>query len=370
MKPRIEPTLGSPKRERRSGGGYTDDIVAAIEGAAARKTADVASTAAVEAAAGALSRAFASAEVIGPGWARDAVTPPWLAQVGRSLIREGASLSVVEMAPTGVLGLIPAAYWNFEGHSPRHDESEDSWRARVTTYGPSSSRTRLLDREQLVYLRWGTSPGTRYRGQGPTSWASLSAKATAETERSLGDEAGGPIAQFLPIPEDGGDDDGDGDPLAALKSDVGTARGRALFVETTSAGWGQGRANAPGNANLDWKAQRLGPSPPAALVELADAAFARMLAACGCPPGLFESNADGTSQREALRRWHLGTVEPMAKLLAHELSLRLEADVSLRFDAYPKDMAGRAQTFQKLVAGGLGVNEALSVSGLLAEDAA
>ena len=103
------------KREVRSaGGGYSDAVVAAIEAQAAAKVADASSTAAVEAVAGMLSRAFADAEVIADGWARDAISPFWLMQVGRSLIREGASLSVVSMDGTGALDLVPAAFWNFE----------------------------------------------------------------------------------------------------------------------------------------------------------------------------------------------------------------------------------------------------------------
>ena len=44
----------------------------------------------------------------------------------------------------------------------------------------------------------------------------------------------------------------------------------------------------------------------------------------------------------------------------------LEAPVSLTFDNYTLDLAGRAQAFQKLVAGGVSVSEALATSGLLA----
>ena len=51
----------------------------------------------------------------------------------------------------------------------------------------------------------------------------------------------------------------------------------------------------------------------------------RMVAACGASVSLF-TDADGTAQREAWRRWHLGTVQPLARLLAHELTLRLETD--------------------------------------------
>ena len=354
------------KRETRSaGGGYSDAVVAAIEARATAKVADVSSTAAIEAAAGALSRALCSAEVVGPGWVRDAVTPVWLAQVGRSLVREGASLSVVDMDGMGQTHLTPAAFWNFEGHPPQDDALEKDWLCRATVYGPSSSTTRLLSRDRIVFVRWGTSPGTRYRGQGPTSWAHLTARLQGEVERSLADESAGPLAQLLSIPSDGGDGDEKTDPLAKLKTDIGSARGKALLVETTSAGFGEGRAAAP---HRDWVASRLGPQPPDALVKVSELAFTRMLAACGVPPALFESGADGTSQREALRRWHMNTVIPLARVLEHELTMRLETTVKLKFDGYAMDLQSRATTFQKMVAGGVAVNEALATSGLLADD--
>ena len=352
------------RREKRSaGGGYSDAVVAAIEAQAAAKVADASSTAAIEAVAGMLSRAFADAEVVAERWAAEAVSPFWLMQVGRSLIREGASLSVVQMTGTGVVDLVPAAFWNFERYDDPGGDLEAGWKARVTTYGPGSSHTRLLGRDRLVYVRWGTSPGTRYRGQGPTSWAHLTARLQGEAERSLGDEAAGPLAHILPVPQDGGDDTAD-DPLKALKADIGAARGKAVLTETTAAGWGEGKASAPMS---DWKPQRLGPAPPESMVAVADAAFSRMVAACGASVSLFV-DADGTAQREAWRRWHLGTVQPLAKLLGHELTIRLETTVSLRLDKYPTDLAGRASAFKALVTGGMDVAQAAATSGLLASD--
>ena len=351
------------RRERRSaGGGYSDAVVAAIEGQAAAKVADASSTAAIEAVAGMLSRAFADAEVVAEPWAAAAVSPFWLMQVGRSLIREGASLSVIDMTG-GDVDLVPAAFWNFEALETPGAEREADWHARVTTYGPSSSYTRLLARDRLVYVRWGTSPGSRYRGQGPTSWAHLTARLQGEAERSLGDEAAGPLAQILPIPQDGGDDSDD-DPLASLKADIGAARGKAVLTETTAAGWAEGRTAAP---MQDWQAKRLGPAPPEAMVRVADAAFSRMVAACGASVSLFV-DADGTAQREAWRRWHLGTVQPLARLLAHELTARLETSVVLKLDKYPTDLAGRASAFKALVTGGMDVAAAAATSGLLADD--
>ena len=104
------------------------------------------------------------------------------------------------------------------------------------------------------------------------------------------------------------------------------------------------------------------------MAEVARDAFARTLAACGCPPALFTDGADGTAQREALRRWHLGTVAPLARLLETELTAKLEADVRLSFDPYALDIAGRAGAFAKLVAGGMAVTAALAASGLLSDD--
>ena len=343
---------------RQSGGNFSDAVIRLLEAEAAGSAADASSTAAVEAASGALSRAFASAEVAGEGWVRDAVTPTFLGQVGRDLVRSGASMHVIRVAGDGGVQLIPASSWHFEG-----DHDPASWSVRVTAYGPSTSTTWNLAAESVVFVRWGSTPGQAYTGIGPLGWASLTARLQGATESSLADEAGGPVAQLLAVPSDGGDDS-DADPLKLLRSDIRSARGKALLIETTQAGWGEGKSAAP---QRDWKAARLGASPPDAMATIQKQSFEHVLAACGTPPSLFV-DADGTAQREALRRWHQGTVLPLARVLEHELATKLETEVRLRFDNYPKDLAGRAMSFQKLVAGGVGVNEALMTTGLLGDE--
>ena len=350
------------RRETRSSGGtFTDAVVRLIESQATGTAADASSTAAVEAAAGALSRAFAAAEVSGPDWATEAVSPSFLAQVGRDLIRSGETLHVIRVADADVQ-LLPAASWHFEG-----DADPSTWTVRATCYGPSSSRTWHLPASGVVFARWGATPGQPFVGVGPTSWAHTTARLGSETERSLADESAGPLAQLLAVPQDPGnpDDDDEKDTLAGLRSDLARARGRALLVETTSAGWGEGAASAP---QRDWNASRLGPQPPAALAEVARDAFSRTLAATGTPVSLF-TDADGTSQREALRRWHMGTVLPLARLLETELRTKLEADIRLRFDRYALDVQGRAAAFAKMVTGGVSIEQALTASGLLDNDA-
>ena len=331
----------SKPEQRESGGDFSDAVVRLIEAQAAGSAADASSTAAVEAASGALSRAFASAKVVADDWVVEAVTPAVLGQVGRDLIRKGDSMHVIRLYGDKVV-LIPCSSWHWEGS---HDPA--SWTVRATAYGPSTSTTWNLPASGVVFCRWGSNPGQPYVGVGPTSWAHTTARLNANAERSLADEAGGPTALLLPVPQEPGDPDDDDNPLTGLRADIAAARGKALLVETVSAGWGEGKAAAP---NSDWKMQRLGPAPTAALVALADASFARVLAATGTPPSLF-IDSDGTSQREGLRRWHLGTVLPLARLVEHELTAKLETPVRLTFDRYPMDQVSRASVFAKFGSG-------------------
>ena len=328
----------SKSEKRESGGDFSDAVVRQIEAQAAGSAADASSTAAVEAASGALSRAFASAEVIGDDWVVEAVTPGVLGQIGRDLVRKGSTMHAIRLYGDQVV-LIPVSSWHWEGS---HDPA--SWTVRATAYGPSTSTTWNLPASGVVFCRWGSNPGQPYVGVAPTNWAHTTARLNANAEKSLADEAGGPVAMLLPVPQDPGDSDDDDNPLSGLRADIAAAKGKALLVETTAGGWGEGAVNAP---RADWKTQRLAPSPTAALVALADASFTRVLAATGTPPTLF-TDSDGTSQREGLRRWHLGTVLPLARLVEHELTAKLETRVRLKFDGYATDMVSRATVFSKL----------------------
>ena len=350
----------SRKPERReSGGDFSDAVVRLIEAQAAGTTADATSTAAVEAAAGALSRAFSAGEVQGAAWVQEAVTPGFLAQVGRDLVRSGDSMHVIRVDGSGRVKLIPASSWHFEGN---HDP--ESWTVRATAYGPSTSTTWNLPASGVVFVRWGGTPGQPYIGTSPLSWASTTARLQCETERSIASEVGGPLAQLLAVPADGGDGEDD-DPLKLLKADIAAARGKALLVETTAAGWGEGRAASP---QSDWKASRLGPMPPESMATIRNDTFAAVLAACGCSPAMFD-DSDGTSKREAQRIFLHGTVRPLARVLADELSRKLETPVSFDFSGlYMHDLAGRASAFAKLVQSGMALDRAAAVSGLLSTD--
>ena len=341
---------------------YTSLLTQLYEAAAHTGIADANSTAAVEAAAGALSRAFSSATVEGPQWAKRAVNARTLGQIGRDLVLTGASTHVIEVSGQGEVLLLPATNISFQSGGP----DPASWVAFVTINGPSESITRSVPFNGLIWLTWGTSPQRPFAGVGPTSFASITAKLLAETERSLRDESGGPLAQILPIPRndvtdpDADPDEDTADPLAGLRSDIKKARGRALLTETVAAGWGEGKASAP---QADWTARRLGPAPPEAMVQLRRQSFDAVLSSCGVPPSMFTDGA-GTGQREALRRWHMNVCLPLAKILEQELSEKLEVDIRLTLDGYARDMVGRAQVVARLTGAGVNIDTALMAAGL------
>ena len=64
-------------------------------------------------------------------------------------------------------------------------------------------------------------------------------------------------------------------------------------------------------------------------------------------------------------RWGaISTVLPLARLLEHELTVKLEAEVKLGFDTYALDMVSRAQVVQKLAQAGVDVSTAMMAVGM------
>ena len=104
---------------------------------------------------------------------------------------------------------------------------------------------------------------------------------------------------------------------------------------------------------------RYGANPPEVLPTLRADVFEAVLSACGVPVSL-ASAADGTSQREAFRRFLTASVMPLGDLVAEELSAKLETEIRFDFSfLYAHDLVGRAGSFAKLVAGGIEKDRAL-----------
>ena len=267
---------------------FTATVTSHLEAYAAAKAADAGHSAAVEACAVQLAAALSGARVVGEPWAASAVTPGVLAQIGRDLIKHGGSMHRVVVSG-GMVHLRVVGHWSWTVGGA---VDPMTWIVQATEYGPSTSETRHLRFAEIVWQPWAVDSNRPHVGIAPASLAALTAKLAAEAERSLGDEASGPLAQILPQPASGAPDDDDNDPTVSLRADIKGARGKALLVETTAAGFGEGASGAP---QSDWVTRRLGPAPPAEVVEAARDGFARMVAVCGSNVSMFESGADGTS---------------------------------------------------------------------------
>ena len=110
-------------------------------------------------------------------------------------------------------------------------------------------------------------------------------------------------------------------------------------------------------------------TPPQTLISLRNEAQASILAACGCPGSLLE-RADGTWAREEFRRFLHSTISPVARVVAGELADKLDTP-GLAFDfsaLFASDLSGRARAFQSMVGGGMSIEKAASLAGLMVSD--
>ena len=125
-----------------------------------------------------------------------------------------------------------------------------------------------------------------------------------------------------------------------------------------------------GAPTRDWQAVRLGANPPDALVNLSDKAALAVLAACGVPPELMSGQAQGTAAREAFRRFLHATVTPCwARWLPKpRTSWTRRGWRSIRSTCTRRTCRGRARAFQSMVKGGMEIERAAALSGLLAAD--
>ena len=346
-----------PAREIRENQPFTDAVITGIlRSLEISQPGDTSALGALETAAGLWARAFASAKVSPINRATDAVSPSILGLIGHELVRRGECVFAIKMVD-GELALVPVGTWDVRG-----PWQESQWTYRVDIFGASEHETDLLPSTGVVHPRYNVDPARPWLGVAPLTWARLTGVLAANVETRLGEEAGAPVGTLLPVPQDGGDSDDDDDPLADIKADLKALKGNVALVETTSAGWGEGRGSAP---QSDWKPQRMGGAPPEATINLMDKSAMAVLNACGVPVSL-ATDADGTSQRESWRRFVMGTIEPAAKVVSAELSRKLETDIAFDFSGlWAHDLAGRASSFKAMATAGMDMDKAIALSGLM-----
>ena len=335
--------------EKRSGA-YSDAIITALLSRAAGTTrGNPSALSGLEIAAGLWSRALSTARVEPDDPVTRAITPAFLSDVGRALIRHGESVWAISVSAGRVL-LTPAAHWDVSG-----GPLERTWRYALELAGPSGSATVNLPSESVLHFRFGSDPDRPWVGTSPLGFAASSAASAAGLELRLSEELSGPVAHLLPIPQDGGDGS-QNDPLAQLKADIAGAKGGTVMLETTAAGLGEGRAASP---TSDWTPHRIGADPPETLVKLRAEGAAGIIAACGIPPALATASSDGSAQKESFRRFVASSVRPKALEISNQLSEKLERPISFNFDELrADDIVGKSRVVKNLVDAGFSIKDA------------
>ena len=343
--------------DRQDGGAYSAAIIAMIQSQASGATASVGATAAMEASAGFVGRAFASADVTSS--MTGVLDPQTLSMIGRSLIRHGEYLAVIRMGfEEATLRLSPVATWNVLG-----GENPASWVYRVQLAGPSEQRTLELPAEGVIHVRYSSDPATPWRGVGPLQAARLAGRLSAEVSKALADEFAGPRGHLLPLPTVGGDDPR----VAALKADINNLGGQLAFVESQAGGYGTD-STAGSSSQSGWEPKRIGADIPAGSIETARLAFSETVAACGLSTALW-GDSEGTGAREAYRQALHSVIAPLGRLASAELAAKLGSAVVLDWsELRAGDISASARAFRTMVEAGLPLSEAAALSGLMVSE--
>ena len=342
---------------------YTDQVVTAIlQSATAGGVRPALATAALEACASMYASALAACEVSGPSAVTRALDATWRASVASSLVRHGQALYLIDADPSAGLALAPVSHWDVHG-----GPDVASWWYRCALSGPSTTAWRTRSAGGCLHLRWLVDPARPWAGVSPLQHAADTGSLAGWLEKRLSEEASGPVGSFLPVArfdaDPDADLDADADPLAALRRDIGAARGSVLAVESQMAA-----ADSPASApRKDFVVQRFGANPPRDLVELREQVTRDVGSACGIPRAMLDSSASGQASREAWRQFVSTAIDGLARRLEAQLYAQLGVEVAI--DSGPlggRDVQARAAAFRRLAGkeGGLTVADARDAAGV------
>ena len=348
-----------PAVEHRS---YTDAVVSAILHAASGGGVRPAlATAAVETCATLYGSALAACEITGPSSVTRALHADWRASVASALIRTGQALYIIGADPVDGLELRAASHFDIYG------SADPPYVYRVERAGPSSTRWETRGSREVLHLRWLVDHARPWAGISPLQHAADTGSLAGWLERRMSEEASGPVGSFLPVaryepaPDANLDDPDADDPLAALRRDIGGARGQVLAVETQMAA-----ADSPASApRKDFQIARFGANPPRNLVELRQHVMLDIAGACGIPKTLLDERATGQASREGWRQFVSTSVDGLARRLEAQIVEQL--GVAVRFDTAPlggRDVLARAAAFARLQKGGVPVADARLAAGI------
>ena len=122
------------------------------------------------------------------------------------------------------------------------------------------------------------------------------------------------------------------------------------------------RTNAPSLCNWQRLQIQIGDNPPPEPIAFRQDVAVSILTACGVLSGLVQ-RAHGSTLRKARRQFLHGNIASIPGGVAAELGM---PDLRLSFDGlFASDLSGRARAFQSIVGGGIDIDKAATLAGLL-----
>ena len=297
---------------------YTDAVINAMLTRATGREAVPSALGAVEAATGFISRSLASATVEPQNSMTAAVTPAFLAMVGRELAARGNSLFFVEVQG-GLLMLTSVSAWSIQG-SP----DPESHVYELTMAGPSKTRTVRTPATSVLHFRINQESARPFHGRSPMAVASETGLLGASVEQSLGLEQLISPTRIVYTPRG-----------PELLSELLTELSRGGLVGESVDESDPGAGSKPPAA--------VGPEPDSAQIDLRTDVSRSILGAFGLSAALFESGSDA-SLREAFRIAFRTCLNPIAMMIAQELTAVLETEITLSLgEIRASDSQGQAR---------------------------
>ena len=247
--------------------------------------------------------------------------------------------------------LWPAADFDVTG-----DADPDSWVYRLNLPGPSATHTVLVPAAGVVHFRTGAGASTPWRGVAPLARAQSTAALAGAVEYALTREMGIPPGRLALAHGSG-----------KVEGILRWLREGGFAVAGDAANRGTQQEPAQRHAPVVY-----GPAPAETVEALRTDTGRDVLAAFGIPPALFAERGDGAGQREAWRRFWLGTVQPLAVQIQAEVREKLHPDVSIGLetlragdeDGRSGAVMRRAQAYKVLKEAGVEDGEARRLAGL------
>lgn len=319
-----------PRLERRSGAGFTAEVMLARGNYIAGRSGFAELTATAQTCISLWENSFAIAQVEGT----DLLRPRELALLGRTLALRGEAVLLI-----GDDRLIPCADWDLS----TRDARPRAYRVTIPEVGGGRSVTALAP--EVLHIVTGADVVTPYAGQSPLRRASITAGLLHVLETALSEVyENAPLgSQIVPFPESPDTDN------EALSRGFRGRRGSVLLRESVNVT----AAGGP-TPQTDWSPNTITPDLSRAMtaehVALARDAIA---GAFGVLPGLLNPQTTGPMVREAQRHLVQFALQPIAEIVAQEASDKLGAKVALDLVSPLQafDQGGRARAFATIVEG-------------------